>query len=368
MLNLILYVLFTFFGAVTGYGLTGFIYYKFNLVKLYPESYIMVALILLGGGIGYLLGRIFIHLITNLIKKGNQTNITDNLIGTAGLVIGLIIGNLIAYPLSLIPKIGGYLPIIFTVAMGIVGIEVALQKRQEIYLQYELKEKSEEEGGDKKLKFLFKKKKKYSAPPKILDSSVIIDGRIIDILKTGFIEGNIIIPKFILEEIHKLADSQEDLKRKRGKRGLEMIEKIKKEKISNIVIPSTDYKDIKDADNKLVKLALTIGGKIVTNDYNLNKVAQIQSVEVLNINELTNAVKTLVLPGEELTVKILKEGKEGDQGIGYLEDGTMIVIEDGKKYIEEEVKIEVTSSIQTSAGKMIFGRVKEVLRHAKKHN
>ncbi len=363
MLKFALYLLFTFFGGLAGYGLTGFVYYRFNLVKHYPESYVTIAIILLGAGVGYLIGRGFIYLVENLIKRGTESDISDLLLGTAGLVIGLIIGNLIAYPLSLIPKIGGYLPIIFTVAMGIIGIEVALTRRNELYFKYQGGERGEEK--ERKIKFPLKKKKKYSSPPKILDSSVIIDGRIIDILKTGFVEGTIIIPKFILDEIHKLADSQEDLKRKRGKRGLEMIEKIKKEKISNIYIPDVDYRNIKDADDKLVKYALEIGGKIVTNDYNLNKVAQIQNVEVLNINELTNAVKTLVLPGEELIVKILKEGKEGDQGIGYLEDGTMIVVENGKKYIGYEVKIEVTSSIQTSAGKMIFGKVKEVLSSEK---
>ncbi len=359
MLNFIFYFLFTFFGGLAGYGLTGFIYYHFHLFKHYPESYVTTAIILLGAGIGYLLGRIFLHLITKLIKKGAESELADILLGTAGLVIGLIIGNLISFPLSFIPKIGDYLPVLFTTIMGIIGIEVALSKREELYLRYQLKEKGDEK--DRKIRFSLKKKKKYSSPPKILDSSVIIDGRIIDILKTGFVEGNIIIPKFILDEIHKLADSQEDLKRKRGKRGLEMIEKIKKEKISNVVIPDIDYREIKDADDKLVKFALATGGKIVTNDYNLNKVAQIQNVEVLNINELTNAVKTLVLPGEELIVKILKEGKEGEQGIGYLEDGTMIVVENGKRYIGSEVRIEVTSSIQTSAGKMIFGKIKEVL-------
>ncbi len=364
MMTFILYLLFTFFGGLAGYGLTPFLYYKFNLAKHYPESYVMITIILLGAGIGYLLGRIFIHLIMKVIKRGTESDISDILLGTAGLVIGLIIGNLVAYPLSLIPKIGGYLPIIFTVAMGMIGIEVAMGRREEFHLRYQLKEKGEDK--DKKSKFSLRKKKKYSSPPKILDSSVIIDGRIIDILKTGFIEGNIIIPKFILDEIHKLADSQEDLKRKRGKRGLEMIEKIKKENISNVLIPDIDYRDLKDADDKLVRFAIATGGKIVTNDYNLNKVAQIQNVEVLNINELTNAVKTLVLPGEELIVKVLREGKEGEQGIGYLEDGTMIVVENGKKYIGYEIKIEVTSSIQTSAGKMIFGKIKEVINGANK--
>ncbi len=364
MLQFIFYLLFTFFGGLAGYGLTGFVYYRFHLSQHYPESYVTITMVFLGAGVGYLLGRIFLHLMAKLIRRGTESDLYDILIGTAGLVVGLIIGNLISYPLSFIPKIGEYLPILFTTIMGIIGIEVALSRREELYLKYQLKEKGEEK--DKKPKFSFKKKKKYSSPPKILDSSVIIDGRIIDILKTGFIEGNIIIPKFILDEIHKLADSQEDLKRKRGKRGLEMIEKIKKENISNVIIPDIDYRDIRDADDKLVRYALAIGGKIVTNDYNLNKVAQIQNVEVLNINELTNAVKTLVLPGEELTVKILKEGKEGEQGIGYLEDGTMIVVENGKKFIGYEVKMEVTSSIQTSAGKMIFGKIKEVINEDNK--
>lgn len=193
--------------------------------------------------------------------------------------------------------------------------------------------------------------------PKVLDTSVIIDGRIADIIKTGFLEGPVIIPEFVLEELQKVADSADGLKRNRGRRGLDVLGAIQKETNMDIRITDANFDDVDEVDMKLLKLAKKLNGYVVTNDYNLNKVLGIQNVSVLNINELANAVKVVVLPGEEMTITVVKEGKEHNQGLAYLDDGTMIVVENGRNYLEETVEVVVTSIIQTSAGKMFFARV-----------
>ena len=194
---------------------------------------------------------------------------------------------------------------------------------------------------------------------KILDSSVIIDGRIADICSTGFIEGPILIPKFVLAELQKVADSSDSLKRQRGRRGLDIVERLKTEPEAHIVITETDFPEIKGVDQKLIELARRLNAKIITNDFNLNKMAKIQGVKVLNINELANALKPVVLPGETMRVFILKEGKERDQGVAYLDDGTMVVVDNARKMIGKTIEITVTSVLQTTAGKMIFGRYTE---------
>ncbi|HOJ92172.1 MAG TPA: TRAM domain-containing protein [Dictyoglomaceae bacterium] len=194
---------------------------------------------------------------------------------------------------------------------------------------------------------------------KILDTSVIIDGRIVDILKTNFIEGKIVIPRFVLKELQQLADSSESLKKNRGRFGLDNLSQVRKELEDRVMILDTDFPKVQSVDTKLVKLAKSLGGKIVTNDYGLNKLAKIEGITVLNINELANAVKPIYLPGEELALSIIKEGKEAGQGVAYLDDGTMVVVENGKKYIGQTIKVAVTSVFQTAAGRLIFGRVKE---------
>jgi len=194
---------------------------------------------------------------------------------------------------------------------------------------------------------------------KILDTSVIIDGRIADIVETGFVEGPLVIPQFVLSELQHIADSSDSLKRTRGRRGLEVLRHIQKQVDIDVRIVDTDYASIKEVDAKLIELAKEVHGKIVTNDSNLNKVAELQGIAVLNINELANSLKPVVLPGEEMNVKILKEGKETGQGVAYLDDGTMIVIDNGRKNIGRTVDVTVTSVLQTPAGRMIFARLKE---------
>jgi uncharacterized protein YacL len=194
---------------------------------------------------------------------------------------------------------------------------------------------------------------------KILDTSVIIDGRIADITEAGFVEGPLLIPQFVLSELQHIADSSDPVKRTRGKRGLEVLHHIQKQVNVDVRIVDTDYPTVKEVDSKLIELAKEVRGKIITNDSNLNKVAELQGIEVWNINELANALKPVVLPGEEMNVKILKEGKEMGQGVAYLDDGTMIVVDNGRRQIGKTIDVVVTSVLQTPAGRMIFARLKE---------
>ena len=191
---------------------------------------------------------------------------------------------------------------------------------------------------------------------KILDTSVIIDGRIADVCETGFIDGTLVIPQFVLKELQLVADSADSLKRNRGRRGLDILQKIQKMSGVEVMISDVDFPDVREVDLKLIELARTLQGKIVTNDFNLNKVAQLRGVEVLNVNELANSLKPVVLPGEIMKVFILKEGKEYNQGVAYLDDGTMVVVDNARKMISKTIDIVVTSVLQTTAGKMIFGR------------
>ena len=191
----------------------------------------------------------------------------------------------------------------------------------------------------------------------ILDTSVIIDGRIVDILKTRFLSGKVVIPRFVLKELQQIADSTDPIKRQRGRRGLEMLQYIQKESGIGITLHDEDFPDIPEVDSKLVKLAKLLGGKILTVDFNLNRVASNQGIKVLNINELANAIKPVVFPGEEMQIKLIKEGKEHNQGVGYLDDGTMVVVEDARRLIGQEVRVVVTSVLQTQAGRMIFTKL-----------
>ncbi len=276
---------------------------------------------------------------------------TQNILsGVIGLIVGLIIANLLAYSLSFIPFVGNYLPILLNVALGLLGITLGLNKREESVNFY------------KKSIGKFKKRDKVSQyQPKILDTSVIIDGRVADICQTDFLEGELIIPRFVLNELQAIADSSEPLKRNRGRRGLDVLNRIHKIHTNKIKIISHDYQDLKSVDTKLIRLAKELDAKVLTNDYNLNKLAQLENVSVLNINDLSNALKSVILPGEDLATQIIKEGKESGQGVAYLDDGTMIVVENGIKNIGDKVKVTVTSILQTPAGRMIFGRIKERL-------
>ena len=225
---------------------------------------------------------------------------------------------------------------------------MAVKRKEELYYFVGNLRSSKEKG----------KRELRGADPKILDTSVIIDGRIADICKSGFIEGSLVIPGFVLEELRHIADSSDLLKRNRGRRGLDILNKIQKELDFQVEISEQDFEDVAEVDSKLVRLAQVLSGKILTNDFNLNKVAELQGVAVLNINELANAVKPVVLPGEEMLVHVIKNGKEAGQGVAYLDDGTMIVVDGGKRHIGENIGVLVTSVLQTAAGRMIFAKPK----------
>ena len=196
-------------------------------------------------------------------------------------------------------------------------------------------------------------------PYKILDTSVIIDGRIADICDTSFLEGILVIPTFVLHELQMIADSADSIKRNRGRRGLDILNKMQKDQSIMVKISDMDFKDIPEVDSKLVQLAKVMKAKVITNDFNLNKVAEFHGVQVLNINQLSNALKPIVLPGEEMRVMLIKEGKDPNQAIGYLDDGTMVVVENGRRKMNDEVDVTVTSVLQTTAGRMIFTRLRE---------
>lgn len=309
----------------------------------------------LGAIIFYLISFWAVDYVVNFVKWVEESlvrvPITDIIFGSIGLVFGLIVAFLIGYALNAIevPILNTVAPIVLTLIFGYLGFQVGFKKRDELLNLFSNRKKkiSEEEPEAASKNIL-----------KILDTSVIIDGRIADICQTGFLEGTIVIPQFVLEELQHIADSSDVLKRNRGRRGLDILNRIQKELAIKVEIYEGDFEEIQEVDSKLVKLAKITNGVVVTNDFNLNKVCEFQGVAVLNINDLANAVKPVVLPGEEMKVQVIKDGKEQNQGIAYLDDGTMIVVEDGRDYIGKHIDVLVTSVLQTSAGRMIFAKPK----------
>ena len=297
--------------------------------------------------------RKYIGLLESKIEK---IPLNEILLGSFGLILGLVIANLLSKPLIYIdiPYIAFVLQIILYGGLGCLGIKAMARKKEDIFsLEENLKayKKSESKYYDKD---------SSNSIPKILDTGAIIDGRILDICKTGIIEGPLIIADFVLEELQSIADSTEDLKRNKGRRGLDILNEIQKGKIKElgieVIISYEKFVGIEATDSKLLELARLLKGKIITTDYNLNKIAEIHGINVLSINELANALKPIVFPGEVIEAYVAKDGKEKGQGLAYLDDGTMIVIESGGNFIGETIGITVTSALQTSAGKMIFAK------------
>lgn len=343
--------------AVGGFYLGFFIYQEF--LTLPANNEIKIALMvfpgIIMGLIGYSIAPKVIQWVlqmTGWIEGYLQKMPIQELLGGAiGLIIALIIATLIGNSFSKIPFVGTYIPIFASLLLGYIGMSVGAKKREDLLSIFSI------------FKFGSKEKEKTSKSEikpkhKILDTSVIIDGRIADICKTGFVEGPLVIPNFVLEELRHIADSSDVLKRNRGRRGLDILNKIRKELDITVHISEMDFEDIVEVDSKLVKLAQVLEGFVVTNDYNLNKVAELQGVKVLNINELANAIKPVVLPGEEMIVQVIKDGKESGQGVAYLDDGTMIVVENGRRVMGDTVNVLVTSVLQTAAGRMIFAKLK----------
>lgn len=369
--------LFTLFGAFVGYEVFQLVLLVIKTVEGNNSEYIQLSsaeMACMSILFAIIFGLIFYSVAPVLGRQGNKMaeDIGNDLKGISGSdllsgVIGLTIGLVIAFLLTkiyqdVVPN-GIYLTLTIAIYifLGFIGVVVGSKKGSEIFnqsfnrmIQPQKAEKKEENP------YAYSEKdKKKQRVPKILDTSVIIDGRVLEIMKTGFLEGPIVIPEFVLVELRHIADSSDALKRTRGRRGLDILNKIQEN--YGIEIYNTDGEkaltEIPEVDVKLLKLAQMIKGKVVTNDFNLNKVASIKEVPVLNINELANAMKPMVIPGESMTVTLIKQGKDQSQAVAYLDDGTMIVVENGRKKIGQTVDIVVTSVLQTAAGRMIFGRV-----------
>ncbi|MHB2019082.1 MAG: TRAM domain-containing protein [Candidatus Xenobia bacterium] len=348
----ILTFFFAVFGALAGHRLwlSQDSYYQDlsdSARSLNAGAFVLVGL-LVGLVVAPWVARLFLLLVDRLVDEMQKLSLQEIILGSVGLIFGLIISFFISLQLTWIPwgliphlgeLLGPMLIVINTVFWGYLGgffgTRIAVVRSfGELFSQ----------GANPQ---------SWGRPSRVLDTSVIVDGRIHDIIKSGFLDGNIIVPGFVLEELQQIADSADAIRRNRGRRGLDLLHALRKE--HGIQILEKDYPE-GSTDLKLVKLAAELKASLVTTDFNLNKVAQLQGVRVLNLNELANAVKQVLLPGEELEATILREGKGAQQGVAYLEDGTMIVVEEGRRHIGHKVKVEVTSVLQTAAGKMVFAR------------
>lgn len=323
----------------------GGMFWELTLIILYIFAGLLFAIIF------YIFSPKIIDHLIKWLKHTEETltnmPVMDIFFAALGLILGLLIALLLTAMLRSIPLhwlISTPISVCLYLLCGYLGVSVTIKRRGELAAPGWLRAGSAEASN--------------YARPKILDTSVIIDGRIFDICETGVLEGELVVPGFVLQELRHIADSADSLKRGRGRRGLDILQKMQKELNMTVRIEKRDYDDISEVDAKLLKLAQDLNGVVVTNDYNLNKVASVQDVSVFNINELANAIKPVVLPGEEMQIAVVKEGKESGQGIGYLDDGTMIVVESGKRCIGEQVEVQVTSVLQTAAGRMIFAKLK----------
>ncbi|MHB1653569.1 MAG: PIN domain-containing protein [Desulfitobacteriaceae bacterium] len=329
-----------------------------------------VAMILIFAIVGFLIApssiRGFLALIRWLDTRLQKIPTHDLMGGAIGVIIGLIISSLFSNSFIGIPFFGPLLAVLISVALAYLGLTLGVRRKEEIlsflnvFPRFRDREKGEKNAERQKEGKFPSRVQDAQMNYKILDTSVIIDGRIADIVQTGFVEGTLLIPSFILEELRHIADSSDLLKRNRGRRGLDILNQISKETNVKVQIREQDFDDLAEVDSKLVRLGQILSSPVLTNDYNLNKVAELQGVKVLNINELANAVKPVVLPGEEMLVQVMKEGKEPGQGVAYLDDGTMIVVDTGRRYMGQHIHVLVTSVLQTAAGRMIFAKPKGV--------
>jgi uncharacterized protein YacL len=307
-------------------------------------SQLRFVLALFGGIIGLLVTPyVTIRPLVWVQREIRRLPIQSLLVATLGLVIGLAIAALLAVPLHWLPfALGTIVPFLGAILFGYLGVMTALTRQKDILALLGNRFSKGKPSLGQKSEYV------------LLDTSVIIDGRIADVAQTGFIEGTMLVPRFILNELQHIADSPDSLRRNRGRRGLDMLNKLQKNSKTPIEITDMDAEKVDEVDSKLIWLAKKLHCPVITNDYNLNRVAELQGVKVLNINELANAVKAIVLPGETIKVRIIQEGKELGQGVGYLDDGTMVVVENGRKYINSTMQVTVTRVLQTVAGRMIF--------------
>jgi uncharacterized protein YacL len=293
---------------------------------------------------GYLaIPYITIYPVRRAVEKLSEAGAGEFALGVGAIVIGLVMGLLIGVPLAQIGGFGGSVaPLVVALFLAVMMLAITMSKRDVLLPAFAA--------------FIPGARPRAAANRVVIDTSAVIDGRIADIARTGFILGTLVVPRFVLDELQRIADSPDALRRNRGRRGLEMLSALQKDAISPVEVSEATYPEVVEVDAKLMAYARDNGAAILTNDYNLNRVADLQGIRVLNVNELANAVKSVVHPGEEMSVKIIQEGKEAGQGVGYLDDGTMIVVEGGMRFMDQEVPISVTRVLQTVAGRMIFAQ------------
>ena len=363
LVNIIIRTLLSILGAIAGYQLAQYL----SGTSWWPKDALIWDLAMWGVIIaipalaGYLIAPLFIKGIARIgqiFEKSLQSfSWQDLFVAILGLIVGLIVANLLAMPLSSIPNLGFYLAILLNIVLGYIGLILFLKRKDEIIGMWSSFETLRDRFHLKGKKV---REEDSEASLKLLDTSALIDARILDIAKVGFIEGIVCIPGFVLLELQAIADSTDPLRRAKGRRGMEVVEELQKLPDVKVEILEHSLKELKadTVDEGLIELAKKLKAKIITTDYNLNKIATIQGLHVLNVNDLANALKPVLIPGETLEVDVIKEGKEPNQGVAYLTDGTMLVVEDGEKYIGKRVEVVITSLLQTSAGRLIFGRVK----------
>jgi uncharacterized protein YacL len=335
-------------------------YWGFKLSSLVNVNPIIAALVI--GILGGVFGLIVTPFITTkparyLVNQLGKTSMQSLLAGLVGLIVGLIVAALLAFPLSMLPNpFGQILPFIGVLLLSYLGVVIFVMRQNEIFGTF-LNRWSASSSRKSSQNDESSVPQPVPGRNTLLDTSVIIDGRIADIARTGFLMGTLLIPRFVLNELQYIADSPDNLRRQRGRRGMEVLSQLQKNTTVPVKISDVDVEGIDEVDEKLVVLARQMHCTILTNDFNLNRVAELQGVTVLNVNELANAVKSVLLPGETISVQIIQEGRETGQGVAYLDDGTMVVVEDGRNQLNAEVNVMVTKVLQTAAGRMIFARL-----------
>jgi len=320
---------------------------------LVPWPYLLTIIIGTGAVLAFVVAFALTPMLTTrpflwAVRRATEMPASDVLAAIVGLVLGLLVGVLVAIPLSYLPwYLGNFLPIAASLALAYLGMTIVLTHRKELFSLFRWPRESQAESV-----------KPSPGPSVLVDTSSIIDGRIADICSTGFVPGPLLVPRFVLRELQHIADSSDSMRRARGRRGLEILNKLQKDASTPLVIHEDDGEPGAEVDALLVQLARRLQCPILTNDYNLNRVAGLQGVKVLNVNELANAVKSILLPGQELSLRVIQEGKEIGHGVGYLEDGTMVVVENGRRVLGTTVTVQVSRVLQTAAGRMIFAQMR----------
>lgn len=351
-------VLLTIVGVFLGFGLVSgcsalFVEFGFEPIDAVIVGFPLTAIYIAAGivfGLIFLFASPaiitwFVKHVKNLEEKLTSMTLQETMSCALGLIMGLVIAFLLSFAINTIPipYLATAINIIVYAIMAYLGWRVAYRHRADVQWPPQFR----------------RTKAESSSCAKIVDTCAIIDGRILDVAATGFLEGPLVVPSFVIDELRHIADSSDTMRRNRGRSGLDILKKLQKDSGLEVKIEEKTYDDVPEADSKIIKLACETGASVITTDYNLNKVAGVHSVRVLNINDLANAIKPIMLPGEEIRITIVKEGKEPNQGVAYLDDGTMIVVENGRRYMDTEIDAVVTSVLQTSAGRMIFAKHRE---------